>query len=62
MYDKNLKKALSRCKSFPDMFEVISLPEHSSFLDYDIVKLLIDGSIESIAISYKKKLQKFFEE
>jgi hypothetical protein len=65
MYDRSLKKTLSSCKSFPALFEVITSPKHSSFLDYDLVKLLIDDVSEKIANNftrYKQDLQKFLED
>ena len=63
-YDKRLKVPMSRCKSLSDIFEKLILPEYSSFLDYDLIKLLVDyGSDEckSEFIDYKKKLQNFLE-
>lgn len=65
MYDRKLESAMDHCKSLPDVFKIISLPEHSSFLDYDLIKLLLDkyGSekVKELFIEYKKKLQKFLE-
>lgn len=63
-YDKKLKAPMSQCKSLQDVFKSLILPEHSSFWDYDLLKVLIDyGSdrIKNAFFDYKKKLQKFFE-
>lgn len=63
-YDKKLKIPMSRCKSLQDIFEKLSLPENSSFFDYELVKLLVDyGSdkCKSDFIDYKRKLQNFLE-
>ena len=63
-YDKRLKVPMSRCKSLSDIFEKLILPEYSSFLDYDLIKLLVDyggDECKSEFIDYKKKLQNFLE-
>ena len=64
MYDKKLKVPMSHCKSLKDIFEVLVLPEHSSFLDYEVIKVLVDygsNEIKSNFIEYKKRLQAFLE-
>ena len=64
MYDSNLKNPMSHCKSLQDIFETLNSPKYSSFLDYELIKVLADyGSdkIKSDFIDYKKKLQKFLE-
>lgn len=63
-YDRRLKIPMSCCKSVQNIFEKLSSPEYSSFLDYELVKLFVDyGSdkCKSEFIDYKRKLQKFFE-
>ena len=63
-FDKKLKTPIGHCESLEDIFEILSSPEHSSFLDYELIKLLADygnDKIRSEFIEYKKKLQKFLE-
>lgn len=64
MYDRQLKEPMSHCSSLEDIFTVISSPKHSSILDYELVKVLVDygnDEIQSELSSYKKELQKFLE-
>ena len=64
LYDKTLKTPMRNCKSLQNIFEIISLPEYSSFLNYELIKLLTDYGSEknrSDFIDYKKKLQCFLE-
>ena len=65
MYDRKLKTCMSHCTSLQDVVETASSPEHSSFLDYDLIKLLIDygsDTIKSAFTDYKKKLQNFLKD
>lgn len=65
MYDRKLITPMSQCKSLQDVFETLCLPEHSSFLNYDLIKILAEYGSEKIRknfMNYKKNLQKFFED
>ena len=65
MYDRKLKSPMSHCKSLQDIFETLSSLKHSSFLDYELIKLLVDygnDKIKSEFADYKRKLQKFLED
>ncbi len=65
LFDNKLRDAMDRCKSLEDVFEVVSSHEHSSFLDYDLLKLLVDCGNEKLQrkfVNYKMNLQLFFEE
>ena len=64
MYDPKLKGPLNPSKSLQDVFKTLSSPEHSTFLDYELVKLLTDygdNAIKENFICYKRNLQKFLE-
>ena len=64
MYDRNLKIPLTGCETLTDLFEILRLSKHSSFLDYELIKLLTDhGSDETRRefVDYKASLQKFLE-
>lgn len=65
MYDRKLKEPLNCCKSLQEVFETLRSPKYSSFLEYDLIKVLVEyGSAEAKDnwIHYKKQLQKFLED
>lgn len=63
-YDSKLKVPMSHCKSLQNIFEIISSSKYSSFLNYDLIKLLVDfgnDKIKNDFTTYKRKLQIFLE-
>lgn len=64
MLDRKLKTPISDCRSLQEIFEILQSPEHSSFLDYELVKVFVDygnNKLKGDFVNYKKKLQKFLE-
>ena len=62
-YDRRLRKDIEKTTSLHDIFYVL-LPK-TSFLDYDLIKILIDHGnteIKKMFTDYKRKLQGFLEE
>lgn len=64
MYDRQLKALIGKCESMKEIFETLSSPGRTSFLDYECIRLLVDygnDAIKSSFIGYKKRLQKYLE-
>ena len=64
MYDRKLKVPLNESESLQDVFKILNSPEHSSFLDYELVKVIVDFSnveMKSKLVEYKRKLQNFLK-
>lgn len=63
-YDSKLKKVMSRCASIPEVVQTLVLPQYSTFLEYDLIKVLVQcgsNEIQGSFTEYKTKLQKFLE-
>lgn len=64
IYDRQLKVPLSYCKSLQEAFDILSSSDNSSFLDYELIKVLTDYGNEELKlefIDYKKRLQMYFK-
>ena len=64
LYEKEVRALLSQCNSFQDVFQSLNTSKYLSFVDYDLVKLLVEYGNEEIKskfIAYKRSLQKLFK-
>lgn len=63
-YDRKLQAPLKNCISLENILDILISEKHLSFLNYDLIKILVDygnDEVKTFFIDYKKKLQEFLK-